>query len=678
MKKSILSGGALFVMAGSLVMTSSAGASAGSLSFSLNVVGPYGGEPSLTSDNNGVLYDSTPSGVVNPAVVGSCGATGQPSCNEPGTFRSFNKGATWSQIESPDPGSGDTCLTTDQANALYWCNLNGTQGSLPLQADVWKSNNAATSACRTNPGSPPGSPNTCNWIHGNPEPLGTTNAAPSACVPPVTGPPFATSCNIFGVDRQWTAASNLSPVPAGYTGPEVVIMYHDFYGPSQIWVNISKDGGATFGSPVEVLANANPANTQTFIAQGFTLCNTVPAGVQIIKPGLPHAGRIYVSWISVDLPSNANGCNLSMDQSFHTAWIAYSDDNGATWTPQMAYDSGIGHDMSTPFASFTVDDQGNPYMAFNAPAPGENPALCGTESDAGLVQTDGSCAFNTYIVWCQCGGNTVTFDDGTGLIPGSAANAYQANPTVPAACPTDATRPAACGTNIYATIAAGDPGKVDVSYLHTSEIVPTGALGLGKFDPLGCDVDDAPALPPTYPARCQWNLIAAQSLDLASTTPATAAWTNVQLTSVPMHYGDICNLGIACPQTVSGVIPRDPRHLLDFNQETIDPTNGCAHIAYADDNAGANYGLPGNNSPFGGHLVSANQTDGPSVIGSGTCGVSVVASPLPPMPNTSRGLALSGWSLLLAPLVPAIVTIAIAILALILALMMLGRSERRR
>jgi hypothetical protein len=609
MKNGLLSKVALLVVAaGALVVASPVGSAAGSLTFSLNVVGPFGGEPSITSDSNGVLYDSTPSGVPNPAVTGQ---------NEPGTFRSYDLGATWSQIESPDPSSGDTCITTDQANALYWCNLAGSQGSLPLQADVWKSNIAATPACTTNPGTPPGAPNTCNWIHSQGAALGTTNPAPSACVPPATGPPFPTSCNIFGVDRQWTSASDLSPVPAGYTGPEVVLMYHDFYGPSQIWVNISKDGGATFGPPIEVLANANPLNPQTFVAQGFTLCNTVPAGVQIVKPGLPHAGRIYVSWISVDLPSNANGCNLSMDQSFHTAWIAYSDDNGATWTPQMAYDSGVGHDMSTPFASFTVDNQGNPYMAFNTPAPGENPVLCGTESNAGLVQTDGTCVFNTYVVWCKCGGSTVTFGDGAGLIAGSASTAYQANPTAPATCATGGPRQASCGTNIFATIAAGDPGKVDVSYLHSSTIVPTGAVGLGKFDPLGCDRDDGPAPPPTYPARCTWDLIAAQSLDILTTTPATAVWTNVQLTTVPMHYGDICNLGIACAQQI-GPVPRDPRHLLDFNQETIDP-NGCAHIAYADDNAGANYGLPGNNSPFGDRLVSANQTDGPSVIGTATC-----------------------------------------------------------
>ena len=45
-----------------------------------------------------------------------------------------------------------------------------------------------------------------------------------------------------------------------------------------------------------------------------------------------------------------------------------------------------------------------------------------------------------------------------------------------------------------------------------------------------------------------------------------------------MHIGDICNLGIACVPGLSN------RNLLDFITEAIDPTTGCAHIAYADDN----------------------------------------------------------------------------------------------
>ncbi len=70
-----------------------------------------------------------------------------------------------------------------------------------------------------------------------------------------------------------------------------------------------------------------------------------------------------------------------------------------------------------------------------------------------------------------------------------------------------------------------------------------------------------------------------------------------------MHLGDICNLGIACG-------PTSNRNLLDFNQETIDPTTGCAHIGFADDNTVNK-------------LRAANQVDGPGVIGTQTCSAAV-------------------------------------------------------
>jgi hypothetical protein len=340
-------------------------------------------------------------------------------------------------------------------------------------------------------------------------------------------------------------------------------MYHDFYGPSQIWVNISHDGGATFGPPVEVLAS--PAVTPgavsgTLVAQGYTFCNTIPAGVQIVRPGLPHAGRIYVAWIAADLAQNATGCNVSQLQSFHTLWVSYSDDNGKTWTPQQAFDAGVGHDASTPFVGFTLDERGNPYFAFadNLKA---NPATCSAESAAGTVQSDTSCEYNMYVVWSRDGG--ATWDGGGGLVPGSAATAYKVNP------------PQETGTHFFPAIAAGDPGQVDVAYLRTPEILPTDPLG--KADPGGCaGPGPGNGNPTTYPPACSWNLYAAQSLNLTS-SPAQATWTTTQVTTTPMHVGDICNLGIAC------VAPSSNRNLLDFITETVDP-RGCAHIAYADDN----------------------------------------------------------------------------------------------
>jgi hypothetical protein len=494
----------------------------GAPGYSVTNVGAYGGEPSIVSDTNGHLYDTTPSG-------GTI------------TYLSTNRGSTWQQVTTADPASGDDCLATDQSNAVYLCNLAGSEGVAPLQADVWKSVNGGAS-----------------WTHG-------AGAIPQC----------ATSCSPFGVDRDWVAASILSGKSTSKA--EVVLMYHDFYGPSQIWVNISHDGGATFGAPQEVLAG--PAITPgavagTIVAEGYTLCNTVPAGVGIVPPGKPHAGRIIVGWIAADLAQNGAGCNVTMAQAFHTVWVSYSDDGGQTWTPQQAFDAGVGHDTSTPFVAFTLDRQGNPYFGLDVNA-SSNPATCSAESTAGTVQSDSSCEYDTYVIWSSDGG--ATWDGGGGLIPGSAAAAYRVNPTTET------------GTHFYPAIAAGNPGQVDVAYLRAPQILPTDPLG--KADPGGCaGPGPANGNPTTYPPACTWNLYAAQSLNLTKGVSG-ATWAISQVTTTPMHIGDICNLGIFC------VAPSSNRNLLDFIMETLD-NHGCAHVAYADDNT-VNL------------LRAANQTSGP-------------------------------------------------------------------
>src|SRR5690349_20334955 len=168
--------------------------------YSVATVGAYGGEPSITADGKGVLYETTPSGLPSGPLAG-----------DPPIYRSTNGGGSWSMIQPADTTSGDDCLATDQGRSLYWCNLaSGTASTLPLQADVWKS--AAATSCTA----------ACNWQHGS-SVVGST-----AC---------GTSCSPFGVDRQWTAAS---VPPGGTTGTaEVVLMYHDFFGPSQIGANIA-------------------------------------------------------------------------------------------------------------------------------------------------------------------------------------------------------------------------------------------------------------------------------------------------------------------------------------------------------------------------------------------------------------------------------------------------------
>ncbi len=520
------------------VFAATAGARTDSPSYALVTVGKFGGEPTIASSPTGVLYDTTPSG---------------------GTilYRSTNHGESWTKATTADKASGDDCVTTDQSGAVYECNLAGSKSAHPLEADSWKSLNEG----RT-------------WMYGN-NPINPGGA--NIC---------GTSCNPFGVDRQWEDAY----IPKGKTTKQalVVLAYHDFYGPSSIWFNISTDGGKTFGPSTDIFAHTTPQNGPTAaVALADSACNTVPAGARIEKSG-PHPGRIYVAWIASDPESAGTGCNVTMVQSFHNLFVAWSDDKGKSWTIALAYDAGIGHDASTPFTAFTIDNRGNPYMAFATPAPSDNPATCAQQSTAGKVQKDKNCAYHMWVVWSKNGGKT--WDGGGGAISGSAKTAYEVDPS---------RRPQ---TDVFPAIAAGDPGKVDVAWLGTNEIEPTDPLG--KFDPGGCAGPNTPGAPSFYPPRCKWNLYAAQSLNLRK-PPHRAKFKITRATRTPMHVGDICNLGIFCTPGLSN------RNLLDFISETVDPTTGCGHIAYADDH---------NPKAKLDHLRVANQMAGPSIeSGARTC-----------------------------------------------------------
>jgi hypothetical protein len=504
-------------------------ASASAPGYSLATVGAYGGEPTIAANEHGELYDTTPSG---------------------GTilYKSTDRGQTWTKATTADPSSGDDCVFTDQADSVYECNLAGSESTGPLQADIWKSTDDGRS-----------------WSYGN-------NLIDTGGVN-VCG----TSCNPFGVDRPWADAY----IPAGATTNHalVVLMYHDFFGPSQIWVNVSTDGGRTFGPPEDILANLTAnGSSQAAVAQADSACNTVPVGLRIERGG-PHPGRIFAAWIASDSESAGTGCNVTMVQAFHNLFVAWSDDGGKTWTPQLAYDAGFGHDASTPFAAFTLDRQGNPYFGFAAPGPSDNPATCAAQSTAGSVQSDPTCAYHMWVVWSSDGG--FRWDGGGGLDPGSAATAYEVDDNVLAQ------------TDVFPAIAAGAPGKVDVAYLRTDEIEPTDPLG--KFDPGGCaGPGPANGNPTFYPPTCRWHLMAGQSLDLTAPT-SQATWSTSKITAAPMHVGDICNLGIFC------VDPNSNRNLLDYISETVDPTTGDAHIAYADDYKRNK-------------LMAANQTSGSVIL----------------------------------------------------------------
>jgi len=355
-------------------------------------------------------------------------------------YRSSDNGVHWTAGAIADPGSGDDTVNVDQSGAVYQGNLNGN-----LQADSYKS-----------------------FDHGGHWPIKGK-----------TGSSSDSSNQRFEVDRPWTDAW----IPPGKTTREarVYMNYHDF-APSQVWVNASRDGGRTFGSAVDVVSSVD--------AQIATFCNSSPAGVKVATSG-PHAGRIYVAWLAADVATSvATGCNVTQMDTFHTVWIAWSDDEGKTWTDQLVLDAGFGHDAAAFWGDLALDNRGNPYIAFADNLTDEWDIYVMSSPDAGKTWNGHS--------------------DGKGAPYRVGANR---------------------GTHFFPAIAVGDPGMVDVAYLETPSIVPT--LPYGKPQPGG-------------DPNAQWRVGLSQTLDIAS-----ASWRQNIVTPKPMHVGDVCTLGLFCLPGIS-------------------------------------------------------------------------------------------------------------------------------
>jgi hypothetical protein len=301
----------------------------------------------------------------------------------------------------------------------------------------------------------------------------------------------------FLVDRPWTDAW----IPPGKTSKQsrVYVQYHDF-GPGVVWVNSSTDGGKTFSTPVNVI------NSPTALAA--SACNAMPGGVKVVQSG-SRAGRVYVAWLASDDAQNgATGCNETQLAGFHSMWVAWSDDGGATWTDQLVYDGGIGRDGSEFWPDITLDNKGNPYVSFSM--------NIGAEFDIWVEASyDGGKSWN---------GKT----DGTG-------KPFRAN--------------VGKGTHYFPAIAAGAPGKIAVAYLGTKTIV--GTRPNGKPDP-------------TTDTKSSWNAFVSESVNLRTKKPT---FSEAKVSPKPMHVGDVCTLGLFC-----AAVPGTDRSLLDFIDVQVDPS----------------------------------------------------------------------------------------------------------
>jgi len=536
-----------------MAIASSVGGSASSLQlkavFTLAHVGPQsgGGEPSITTALDGTLYVSYP----GPGM---------------GFFRSKNHGKTWVQGATADPSSGDTSVNVDSSGAVYQSNLRGINvgpgAANSLETDLYKSLDGGKT-----------------WPQ-----KATSGSNDSA------------SGNMFHVDRQWFDAY----IPAGKKTSEarVYASYHDWV-LGLMWANVSKDGGKTFSAPIMIMSDP------VALADGF--CNVIPGGTKVVQSG-PHAGRVYIVWLSGNVATNATtGCNYTQMDTFGQVWSAYSDTEGKTWTDQLVYDAGpIGHDASYIFADVTLDRVGNPYVAFalnDAPPP---------------HTATGNDQWNVFVEASFDGGKTYN-----GSSTGTGA---------PYKVTTDT------GTHIYPAITAGDPGKVAVAYLATPVLIPQ--LPYGKAFPGG-------------DPNAKWNVFVARSFDLKSGHPT---WTTDQLTTKPMHTGDICNLGIFCI-TKNELGPPSPgisnRDILDFIDIVGDP-EGMVHVAYTD-----------TETP-GGAIVAANQVAGLGLIAVPTTQTfKIPAVPITvPKPKTAvLGEHLAGTGVTEMPLLGVLLVAGAAVIA---------------
>jgi hypothetical protein len=117
------------------------------------------------------------------------------------------------------------------------------------------------------------------------------------------------------------------------------------------------------------------------------------------------------------------------------------------------------------------------------------------------------------------------------------------------------------GTSLFPGMAAGDNGRIDISWYQTN------AVG-APFVASGGTINGGPT---TIPAGSDWNVMFAQSFNANSREPV---FTVSQASDHPIHKGGICVNGLLC-------LLGGDRSLADFFQVSIGP-DGLANIFSAD------------------------------------------------------------------------------------------------
>jgi len=368
---------------------------------------------------------------------------------------------------------------------------------------------------------------------------------------------------------------------------------------ANITVGKSNDGGATFGPP-------NPAAAQVFGDDRMW---------QAADPQLNSGGfdTVFMTYHDISGPGNIE-VSISADggQTYVQSGPLITDVPVAQWEGDLA-----GNELGNIVARRDpVSGAMTLYSIFQTPDSAADNASQGANGTANfnrVYEAVGTVTDVPYpgvpvVVWHDyevyhgpigarynklfpvtvvdsAGKVYAIWTDGKSILYKADATGKGWDPAVPPSAIPD---PFGLSTTLMPWAAAGSSGNIDVVFYGA-----TGGASGNNDDP-----------------KNSWNVYMAQTIDGGATWGVSKASDHV------IHSGSICISGLNCNLSGNG-----DRTLLDFFQVSIDPTNGAADIAYADDHA----------SPGSAVVYFTRQCTGASA----TTGASLVndcVAPPPPAP----------------------------------------------
>lgn len=312
------------------------------------------------------------------------------------------------------------------------------------------------------------------------------------------------------------------PKPNALGFDNVFLDYHDI-DTDNIQLSISTDGGQTYVQSGPII---NPQD----VPYGQALA-TCPAASCIEAPSSVGAGNELGNLVAF----RPKGSGLKIFSIFTTP-DSETDNFVGTGGQSRVYEA-VGTATDNPAGGPPVISWRN-YEIWHGPV--------GARYDRIFPVTSVDKAGHVYAVWSD-GANTYVKTSTDGTSWGCPAASTTPDGTAPCTQPATIAVPGV-NTQVFPWIAAGADGIADV-------------VLYGANAPTAGDFGNAADV---------WNVYMAQTTDRGQT------WSVSTASDHSIHTGAICMGGIGC---ASG------RTLADFFQVSIDPTNGAADIAYADDHA---------------------------------------------------------------------------------------------